>query len=176
MIDIERITKDNIEKLVTIRRLILIIILTFYVCSKFEKIIFNNLNNSAEIKIPFFNVSNAFILTILGVVANILLISLYELSLIFIKEKNKKGAILLYKCISAVFLIYIYNDYLDLLRLNFFHSLNSNIPLLFDGYYKYIILITLYLVVLFLSIKRYFNNLKFFWKNTWQKFLIFLKY
>ncbi|MGV3008914.1 hypothetical protein [Staphylococcus epidermidis] len=176
MIDFEEKSKNNLEKLISVRRFILMIILTYFICSKYEKIIFNNLLTSHEIKVSFFAGNVATTLTILGIIINVLLVSLYELLLIFIDDSNKKGLILFFKIICALLLIRVYNEYLGLLNLSFFNALDKNIPLLFDYKFIYISFGIVYLLLLLIHLTDYLKSLKIFWKNFWKNLILFLKH
>lgn len=174
MINYEKTIQNWTEKIVSIRRFVLMIIITVYVYDKFEMDISNNFINYNEIELPYFMQTNAITLPLLSIIMNVLLVSVFELLLIFIKEENKKVIKAIYKVTVSLMLIHINLTYIDLLRLQTFNAISKDIQYIFHNNIFYLCLITAYILFWITTGRTYFKSLSIFYSKKFREIKLYL--
>ncbi|MCD8887918.1 hypothetical protein K2V59_00065 [Staphylococcus arlettae] len=174
MINYEKTIQNWTEKIVSIRRFVLMMLITVYVYDKFEMKISSNFINYSEIELPYFMQNNALTLPLLSIIMNVLLVSVFELLLIFLKEENKKVIKSIYKVFVSLMLIDINLTYIDLLRLQTFNAISKDIPNLFDNNVFYLLLIITYIMLWITTGKTYFKSLNIFYLKKFKEIKIYL--
>ncbi|CAM3098539.1 hypothetical protein CD039_11135 [Staphylococcus argensis] len=169
MINYEKTIQNWSEKFFSIRRFILMILITVYIYDKFEMKISNNFISYNEIEMPYFMQTNALMLPLLSIIMNLLLVSIFELLLIFLKEENKKVIKAIYKVFVSLILIQINLTYLGLLKLQTFNAISKDLSHIYDNNILYICLIIAYILLWIITGKLYFKYLGIFYSKKSKK-------
>lgn len=174
MINYEKTIQNWNEKIVSIRRFVLMMLITVYLYDKFEMKISNNFINYSEIEMPYFMQTNALILPLLSIIMNVLLVAVFELFLIFLKEENKKVIKAIYKVFVSLMLIDINLTYIDLLKLQTFNAISKDFPHIFDNNILYSCIITVYILLWITTGSTYFKSLGIFYSKKFREIKIYL--